>query len=42
MFKTITENPKAKTGKFLAEKALYGKANHYPTGEANEFVGAMS
>jgi len=42
MFRTITKNPPETTGKKASEKAMWGKATHFSTGDDNEFVGAKS
>jgi hypothetical protein len=42
MFRSITINPPVRPGKYADEKSLWGKANHYPVGSDNEFIGAKS
>ena len=42
MFRTITENPPERPGKYADEKSAFGKATHYHIGTDNEFVGAKS
>lgn len=42
MFRTTSQNPPERPGKYADHHSLHGKAHHYQMGDDNAFIGAQT